>query len=193
MSLSFRCCLRGRALGNTLPQCLLLLNILVSAQWRPKYSNFDDSFNSASRGNLLFSTNCHIKSRRRVNFQWAPDSRVQKMALNQVIHVCIFTHIIVNRCMCTQPAVNAVLWYRFHAAHCLQCSAVNISWAENKQSAAEIQQQFVFVTRKQRGFPIGQNVHMLWVKTDKREKRNSLNWQWEVKSVQTCSQRGTET
>ncbi len=69
--------------------------------------------------------------------------------MSEFVHTSHYDH-----CMCVQPAVDAVqICYRFHAA--IHCLAVNISRAESKQATAEIQQQYVFVTRKQSGFSAG--------------------------------------
>lgn len=114
--------------------------------------------------------------------------------MNWVFHVLIFTHITWSHCTCAQPAVNAVLWCRFHTTHCAHCLAVNISGAGNKQATAEIQQQYAFRDEETKSrFPVGPELIGCEWKRTKKGKRNSLNWQCWVKSVKTCRKRGTDT
>lgn len=161
---------------------LLLINLLVWVHcegqmfrlwWLFQLKAFSHVYNM----NMLFSTNCSIKSR------WTNWISLEEIMALKKSFMCKFVHTSPYRPehVCVQPAGDAVLCCRFHAAP--QCLAVNISWAENKQSTAEIQRKYVSMKRKQSGFSVlPQLICWEWKQTKKKGMRPI--WTGSVRSNQ---------
>lgn len=82
-----------------------------------------------------------------------------------------------HQCVRAQPAVNAALWNRFPAAHCIQCLAVNISCATGRDTTA-----ICFRDKEAKRLSGRNTANMLWAERTK-EGRETV-WSGSVRSNQ---------